>query len=512
MILILSNLKKNKLIRFLYKFSILSLRLFFFLIKKIIYKKNIKILNKNNLFSIAQNAYELGYFNFINKIVFFNLKLINEYLNTNIISNDDRIKKTINDLIKINPYKNTLLKPSNDKITMNKYQFLILINSIIELENFGSVLNLINSNKIASEFYIFSLSAKNILRKNFNISDNLYFFPENFKSIGHSALISIFIKAKILRLIKVDNLIIVGQKHEYSNYDFLLSYKDFCKYKKNLDQISIEEKLCNSATLSGQLLNGDFFNFDHFHQIVQSKWEKNNKSLITLDFKTRKVSAEYFYTNFQLRKNAKFVVLHVRQNIYQKENLRDANIDTYIKTITFLNNLNIFVIRIGDNKMPQISYKNKLYIDLTNHSYGKHLSYLFENCLFSICTGSGPAAIHFLYNRYRLLTNWSPLLSVLSSKKTFLLIKDYFKSDNILTLNDRISEKYGFLENKKTLKREISYKNNSEDDILYSTMHILNLCKINFKSQVNINFNIKKLKLINSYELNLINIGNKYTD
>lgn len=507
---IINNIKRIQIVRHFYNFSIFFLRIITFYLLQILYGKNPKLFKKKIVFNIIQNSYRLGFYRFIISFIEKNILNISIYINKCNSSKNDKINKSINDLKSI--FKRSNDSKINNYVSLSKSNFHDLITTIINLEKFASVLNLIDNNDLSDRLYIYSLKTKSIIKKNFRLSNNLYFFPDNFRSIGHSALISTFIKAKLLKILEINKLIIIGNKNQYSNFTFLFAFNDFCSFKDNISLTSFEEIVCNSATLSGFLINNRFYNFDHFHKIVEEIWCKKNRPLVTLDKSIKKSAYSYFINIHNFNIKSKFVLIHVRQNMYQEDNLRDAKIDTYKKSISFLNNNNISVIRIGDNKMPKLDYKHSLFLDLTFSNYHTHLHFLFENCLFSICTGSGPAAIHFLFNKPRLLTNWAPLLSVLSTNKTFILTKHFYKHKIIIPLDERITNKLGYLENKMFFDEHTSYKDNSDDEILFSVMYLLKLSNIKFKFFFKEKIKIKKLILKNSYNLKIINYSDRYEE
>ncbi len=392
---------------------------------------------------------------------------------SSINNNKKNIKELYLNILKFFPkisYESSLLFIRN-------YDFTFCLNFIISLEAIASTLNLIGLHDEANKYYNISYQVKNITNEKFKYKNHIFFKHEDFKAIGHIALIGVFIKSNILKINKNKKIIILGPLSNYANPDLLYCFSNFVVFDdiSNYEQIDI---LVNSASLSGNFQNKKFIYFDKFYSFVQENWEKNNFTSLIKIKDQKKIDSVNFLKSFGIglsSHNANYIVLHVRYDEKDKENLRNANIENYIPSMKYLIKKGFHIIRIGDPGMPIINFKNNKFIDLTRIDYKKHIPFIFENCFLSICTGSGPSAINYLFDKPTLLTNWAPLSSALGSKKNITLPKMYYLKDKIISLNERLEGKYATAEY--NYEKNINVIENTPYEILSSTIEFFNYVK-----------------------------------
>lgn len=467
--------KKNFLFIQLQKFLFKLYLILIYIIIKLIFK--IKIYKFNSDFFII-------YFNRFYRYSFPNKYLIffsKEYLiyvailirKLSIITKEKNLKNLYAKIIKYFPQ----IDIEHSFLLKKNINIIFSIKFIISLEAIASTLNLIGSHSLANRFYDLSHNVKATTKIIFKYPDRLFFKAVDFKAIGHIALIGVFIKSNFLKIYGYNKLIILGPLSEYDNSELLNCYSDYLEFNTDsqYDELDI---LINSASLSGYFDNKKLIYFEKFYKSIQENWEKKNFGpLIKINYE-KKIDGIRFLKSYGiniLSSNTKYIVLHVRYVERDKENLRNANIDNYIPSIKFLIKKGFFILRIGDSGMPDIKFNHTKFIDLTKQNYKQYIPFIFENCYFSICTGSGPSTINYLFDKPTLLTNWAPLYSVLGSKKNIILPKMYFKNDKILNLDERLDGKISTGEYNN--EKKIQVKENTPYEILSSSIEFLKYVK-----------------------------------
>ncbi|MGH1351071.1 MAG: TIGR04372 family glycosyltransferase [Methyloligellaceae bacterium] len=149
------------------------------------------------------------------------------------------------------------------------------------------------------------------------------------------------------------------------------------------------------------------------HKIWNNYAEEKRKPLILFPKndakKARKLLEKY------IPKNKKFVALHVRDNGFynaSSQTTRNANIFTYEKAVEYLIDKGYAVIRLGDNRMVDITpMKERCGSMLFDYAYSDIRSemmdcFLLSHCDFFIGLASGPASVPMLFDVGSCNVNW----------------------------------------------------------------------------------------------------------
>ena len=193
----------------------------------------------------------------------------------------------------------------------------------------------------------------------------------------------------------------------------------------------------------------------------------------------------------------KFVCIHVRDSKYLSVKMpnhdlsyhdrRNADINTYVKTIKYLLSKGYIVFRMGKYVDKKLNIQNKNFIDFPFFNSRSDLLdiYLGSSCYFAISTGSGWDQVPFCFRRPVLYTNVSNISRLqLSSKKFISIFKLTKKNNNFLKIPEMVNEdiKLNFNINKKRLNlySELEYIDNTKDEILEATKEMEILIKNNF--------------------------------
>lgn len=227
-----------------------------------------------------------------------------------------------------------------------------------------------------------------------------------------------------------------------------------------------------------------------------------------------------FLNNIGVLKNQKLICLLVRDNFYKKkysndkkrnwnyDRYRDADINTYFKSVKYLNKKKYFVIRMGKGAKKSSKYKNKFYFDYANSNKRDDFLdfWITSRCFFFITTGTGLDEICQIYKRPVLDTNYLPYCELRSFRTNNLTIFKkikYIKSKKILTLSDSIKNtlfaKPNLLINK--YKKQFIWQNNSDHEILDAVIEMqkLLILKNKNKAKKNLFFQKKFWKIYKSF-------------
>ena len=151
-----------------------------------------------------------------------------------------------------------------------------------------------------------------------------------------------------------------------------------------------------------------------------------------------------------------FVCLLVRDSgfysgnkIYSiNQDYRDSDISTFLSAIKWLNESNVFVLRMGTVMKDRVAYKNKYFIDYAFLSSRSDLLdiWLFANCNGIISSGSGLDQLGIIYKKPIMWINHLPLFDLLSYTESLTIPKHlkYKNSNKPLTLK-QILECSGYL-------------------------------------------------------------------
>jgi putative glycosyltransferase (TIGR04372 family) len=138
------------------------------------------------------------------------------------------------------------------------------------------------------------------------------------------------------------------------------------------------------------------------------------------------------------------------------QDARNCEIESYKLAINEINRRGGWVIRMGNEKLPNTNLGEK-YIDYGSTDVKEDWMDMFicSEGKFFIGTNSGPAELPRCFGRPGVYTNWTPIVARPVSKGDILLPKRYWlkKESRFLTLEEMISDIYGFQESTQALKK-----------------------------------------------------------
>ena len=214
--------------------------------------------------------------------------------------------------------------------------------------------------------------------------------------------------------------------------------------------------------------------------------------------------------------NAWYVTLHVRGGVGNE--LFNANPSTYLKAIKEITRRGGYVFRVGDKKMKKLPKIDGL-IDYPFTDFKSEFFDIFlaSTCRFCIGTSSGYWSIPTFFGRPVLLTNYIPHLDYyILEEKSFFLPKRLIdvKTKERIGIENSFSLPLGCMATNVHLEQNsIEALDNNEDEILQSTIEILDSFENEIDSQKDKHFNEefkKKLDDLNykKYETPLKALGN----
>lgn len=242
----------------------------------------------------------------------------------------------------------------------------------------------------------------------------------------------------------------------------------------------------------------------HFNFSNEEKYV-NKKILNKLGIdENRKIALIFLRDDLYFKKKLKFT--------YQASNLsnKNADINTYLKSINFLINKGYQVIRIGKLSQKKLKINNKNFFDITNsqHDNDALQTYLISISSFLICSNSGLSYVSgFIFRKPCLITNHIPHGHFHIESKLFTInFKKIFckKKKRLLTLSE-IFNRNLFYD-----VRGINYSRSnckiidqSEDEIYRSVLDFIKKIENKFKLQN------KELMLEKKYKKNFKKIMKK---
>ena len=312
-------------------------------------------------------------------------------------------------------------------------------------------------------------------------------FGSTFAPIGHSALIEIYVKAKILKLIDTTKLVICLEKQQFSNYA-LIEYwnQQHCELITDRDTVSQLRALlapCEEKLVCVQMADRRMLPFEHFAFEVQSKWEAENAGALLGLSSDHRERGSLYLQSLGMPKDAWFCGLHVRDTEDTLSDIRNANVETYDLAIFEIEKRGGWVIRIGDSRMPPLKgnkYKNV--IDYAHRPDRQDWLDIFiaAGSRFFIGTGSGPSAIPISFGVPVLYTNWGPLLNRQWGNQDLLVPKQYWsvRLQRYLNMYERMEPSIGRIQSKAALLCEEIEVHDNNPEILKAAV-IEMMCGIN---------------------------------
>ena len=315
----------------------------------------------------------------------------------------------------------------------------------------------------------------------------LKLFSSSIEALGHQILdLESFILEN--KNYKFKLLISTDRKH-ISNRHFFLNYQ-----KEKIRCITFENKFL-STILHYQKRYPKLI-FDSYkytadenalsYKILKDKFLKNDF------YKVSRSDVEYGRKFLERNNliNKKFILIHARDSFYRPldhERLRNSNFDDFQKSIDWLLERGVAIIRIGHNDSNRSKFENRI-IDLTfekNEEKKEILSiFLSYNCEFFIGASSGAKTFAAIFGKPILTTNAAPLThslevctygisipklykrnkKILSFHEMKNIIKESLLKKNEIFNNYRRDDFYSF--------RNIEVIDNTEEEILEATKEI----------------------------------------
>lgn len=312
------------------------------------------------------------------------------------------------------------------------------------------------------------------------------------------------------------------RKKKYKSFDI------WCKDKKEIPNTYLDEIVSKKIFFVNNIyyLSLLFFlekiqlrkKYNHFFLKAYARDTENiidnYSNIISIPEKDKQLAQSILLQNgIDIKK--KIVCIHVRDNKYLSikipnqdfsyQDRRNADINTYVKTINYLLSKDYIVFRMGKYVDKKLNIQNKNFIDFPFfHSRSDLLDiYLGSICYFSISTGSGWDQVPFCFRRPVLYTNVANISRLqLSSKKFISIFKLTRKNNNFLKISEMLNEdmNLNFNINKKrvNLNSDLEYINNNEDEILEATKEMEILIKNDF-NQSSISKNQLMEKFLKNY-------------
>ena len=251
-------------------------------------------------------------------------------------------------------------------------------------------------------------------------------------------------------------------------------------------------------------------------------FKKKNLDFLTLDKNQIKLRDELF-EKIGINKNDKLVCISNREIGFSaiddnQFDYRNCSIQNYQKVVKYMNDLGMWVFRIG-NSFTNLDYKDPKYIELNKLDYFKKSSEFLvsSKCEFHLGTTSGASIFATIFNRPSLITNNVPLASNHWLEKDLLIFKKYkFKNSDQYLKFIKIIEMQ--LENNfegKNFSREgLDLIENNEEELLDLVKEHMGLISFSKEEIKNINI-VKKIFFENLKENNRnykynANISNHY--
>ena len=248
-----------------------------------------------------------------------------------------------------------------------------------------------------------------------------------------------------------------------------------------------------------------------------------------------------FLTSLGVKKNQKIICLMIRDGNYKKKysnnskknwnyhNYRNADLDTYLKTIKYLNKKGYFVIRMGKDAEKSLTYKHPMYFDYARSKVRSDFLdfWIISKCYFSIATGTGIDELCSIYQCPVVDTNMLSYLGIRSFRTNNITIFKKIKYRNnskYLSLTESIKNllfsDVHLLETK--FLKDFIYQNNSDNEILNAVKEMEKLLSKTYKAKpISIkqkkfwkiyesSFRYKRLYGENAYNYSKICYNNKY--
>ena len=340
-----------------------------------------------------------------------------------------------------------------------------------------------------------------LLRQNKKTNEIYIPLQQVIGSLGNFYSLYYFIlNNKLVLKNKLKLILLIKETEIFSNNELFKFFKPFMKIIKNNEKFYKNNFLyrINKAPIEVGLPfknkyypNGVAINF--INQFLKKrKIEKKIFFKLNIDEKHR---CRKLVSKYGIKRGDWFVLLHVRENNYQPEKLRNSDPYTYLKAINYIISQGGKVIRMGDNKMTKLpKIKGLIDYPFTNLKSDKMDVFLASECKFCLGTSSGYYALPIFFGKPVLLVNYLSTYEYFALRETDMFLPKKLiskKNGKILKIKEIFGSKVGnYILSEKYNESQIIVKDNSSEEILFSTKEMVELIS---------NKNNKKFKLLNSH-------------
>jgi putative glycosyltransferase (TIGR04372 family) len=355
-------------------------------------------------------------------------------------------------------------------------------------------------------------------KKKYNLDIfNTSFLPSQqiIGSLGNYYPLFFYLLINISEQTKNKPTIFISEKNNITNQYLLSFFKQYLNIVKSDSLQFYFNSVLDNLKIPLEILlpiDKHYYPWDFSVNILYQKNALNKNNYFRLNEKDINQGMKIL-NDYGIDSNKKFVVIHIRQDGYKnnysmEHSVRNSDPNSYLKAIKFLISKDINVIRVGDKSMTKLPKLDGLFDYAHSNIKSDFMDVFFAaKCFFCIGTSSGFYPISMYFDRPVLLLNCVPLSPVLSLKEhSMFLPKKYIYADS----KRKISIKKLFLFNymmfselKMLKKNNINVIDNSEDEILLSTMNMFQLNTGNLaKKEIIKNNSIFKNKVYEIFKRN----------
>lgn len=290
-----------------------------------------------------------------------------------------------------------------------------------------------------------------------------FFFPQEFSSFGHMAILDIFIKAHKLGLIHGINCL-VGKPSEFANkalYQVLAKNFTLLRDSSLFRRIDSEMPRSLMRVDYMEMSSGQLLFLDEFSSCVQKLWEvENQPPNVRLDPADR-VRGYSMLRQLKVPSHSWVACFHVRDEGGLSSSVRNSSVLSYLNAVRLVNDLGGYVFLLGNGEhqvraMMEVDPSLKIISSKSIDPFPDWFDlFLIAECRFFLGCGSGPASVAQCFGKLVGGANWGPLRSRAWGKNVVLLPKKYRFKDGgrDLSLEMRMSDEFGYTEDLKVLSR-----------------------------------------------------------
>ncbi len=206
---------------------------------------------------------------------------------------------------------------------------------------------------------------------------------------------------------------------------------------------------------------------------VFEQWEQEGRAPLLHLSEAEITAGEACLREMGLSKDAWFVTLHVRENLWDK--VRNGRIADYEKAITAITERGGWVIRMGDASMTPLKPQTQV-VDYAFTPWKSDTMdvFLWAQNRFHLGTNSGPYQVPPTFGKPCVLTNWAPLLTPPMYPEDLCIYKRYLRNGKVLAFDELIESGIGLASSATYLDHiGVSLLDSSPDEIREATEEML---------------------------------------